>query len=465
MNLLRDAIGNIVAGARLALMLRVGRDSFRVSIDQAVLLLFAGFVLSSGYSFVATDPEREFNIYGLSYAATLYLLFVFSVYLIARIEGAPWTGGALLVYLASTTPIVLSVVAVLRGLSELAVASQSYVVAWAVFLFWVAWLLAVVFRAVRLLYNTNIGRAAALVLVYAVCNLAPRFGLPEQRLWYSTVAAEETPSHARVNVEDTYDAQRDLLDGATGSLAPERPGIADLYFVGFGGTAYQDVFMKEVRFVRHLFDDRFDTKDRSVMLINNRATVHDLPLASASNLRRTLNGIAQRIDRDEDIVFLFLTSHGSRNHVLSTDFWPLRLNGLAATKLKEILDHSGIKWRVLVVSACYSGGFIDVLKDENTLIMTAARADRKSFGCSNLNDFTYFGEAYFNDQLREGFSFVEAFHDARVAITAREEREGLSPSEPQIFVGAAIEAKLAELEARLWSRNAERLANREPAPD
>jgi hypothetical protein len=462
---LRDLTGNILAGARLALMLPVRRGAFWVSLDQAVSLLFLGFALSVGFGFVLTEPEREFDVYGLSHAATFCLLLIFSAYLIARIQKAPWTGGALLVCLASTAPLMLFAAGMLRWLGETAGESHSYAAAWAIFLVWIVWVLAVVFRAVRFLYHANVGRAAALVLVYAVCNVIPRFGLPEHQIWYSTVAASEVSEPPRVNVEDTFDAQRDLLDLAVEPLAPERPGIADLYFVGFGGAAYQDVFMKEVRFVRQLFDDRFDTTGRSVMLINNRATVHDLPLASVSNLRRTLNRIARRIDRDEDVLFLFLTSHGSQSHVLSTTFWPLRLNGLAAGTLKEMLDAAGIKWRVLVVSACYSGGFIDVLKDENTLIMTASHADRQSFGCSNLNDFTYFGEAYFKQQLPQGASFVEAFHAAREAITEREEREGLTPSRPQIHVGSAIETKLAELESRLRTYAAERPATSAPASD
>jgi len=305
----------------------------------------------------------------------------------------------------------------------------------------------------------------ALALAFAVCNTGLQFVLPEERLWYSAAAEDESPDYARINVEDTYDAQRDLLDRVTESLASQRAGVTDLYFVGFGGSAYQDVFMKEVRFVRTLFDERFDTKERSVMLINNRSTVEELPLASASNLRRALGGIARRIDRDEDMVFVFLTSHGSRNHVLSTRFWPLRLNGLSAAKLKEILDLSGIKWRILVVSACYSGGFIDVLKDENTLIMTAARADRNSFGCSNQNDFTYFGRAYFNERLRQGFSFVEAFYDARDSIAEREKREGRTPSQPQIHLGSAIEPKLAALEARLRRKDMDQLTDLRPAAD
>ena len=99
MNYLRDVVHNMVAGCRLALMLPVRRDSFRLGIDQAVLLLLASFVLWLGYSFLITDPKREFNAYGLSHTASIYLLFLFSVYLIARIQGIPWAAGTLLVIL------------------------------------------------------------------------------------------------------------------------------------------------------------------------------------------------------------------------------------------------------------------------------------------------------------------------------------------------------------------------------
>ncbi|MBI3343396.1 MAG: hypothetical protein HY028_00695 [Gammaproteobacteria bacterium] len=55
-------------------------------------------------------------------------------------------------------------------------------------------------------------------------------------------------------------------------LLPERPGISDLYFVGMGSYALQDVFMKEVRYIQRQFDERFDTRGRSVSLINNEKT-------------------------------------------------------------------------------------------------------------------------------------------------------------------------------------------------
>ena len=112
-----------------------------------------------------------------------------------------------------------------------------------------------------------------------------------------------------------------------------------------------------------------------------------------------------------------------------------------------MLDKAGITWRVLVVSASYSGSMIDTLADDHTLVITAAAADKTSFGCSDENDWTYFGDAYINTALRDDRSFIAAFERARSIIEAREQEERLTPSAPQIYVGAAIGAKLEELEA------------------
>jgi hypothetical protein len=117
-----------------------------------------------------------------------------------------------------------------------------------------------------------------------------------------------------------------------------------------------------------------------------------------------------------------------------------------------MLDGAGIKWRIIVVSACYSGGFIDPLKDEYTLIMTASAADRTSFGCGSESDATYFGDALFGHAFRVEDSFVKAFAEAKARIEARERAEELRPSEPQLFVGQAMAAKLPKLEAELRTR-------------
>ncbi len=103
----------------------------------------------------------------------------------------------------------------------------------------------------------------------------------------------------------------------------------------------------------------------------------------------------------------------------------------------------------MVVSACYSGSFIDSLRDPNTLVMTASSATANSFGCSDLAEWTYFGKAYFDEALRKTYSFSDAFEVAVKTIDAREETEQLKASEPQMHIGARIRPLLQRLSDRL----------------
>ncbi|MBC7786921.1 MAG: hypothetical protein H7Z18_05600 [Methylophilaceae bacterium] len=172
-----------------------------------------------------------------------------------------------------------------------------------------------------------------------------------------------------------------------------------MYFLGFAGRSDDKVFANEMTFAQKLFDTHYDTQGHSIALLNSYGTFEKVPIATAHNLTDALNGVAKRMNVEEDILFLFLSWHGSRNFNLSVAFYPVQLNDLSADELKKILDESGIKNRVIVVLACYSGGFIDALKNDNTLILTAARRDRTSFGCGVESEFTYFGDAFFVQAL------------------------------------------------------------------
>jgi hypothetical protein len=267
--------------------------------------------------------------------------------------------------------------------------------------------------------------------------------------WYTPKQDDEADDHTPlVDVEQVYYAQATHMRAALIPIAAHQPGETSLYFLGFASWANQDVFLKEARFAQNLFDQKFGTADRSLLLVNNPATVHQQPLASVSNLGLALDGLAGKMDPAQDVLFLFLTSHGSPDH-LAVRYDRFELDGLSAETLRHLLDESRIKWRVIAISACYSGSFIETLKSPSTLIMTASRRDRTSFGCGNENDFTYFGEAYFSQALEKTSSFIDAFDLAKSAIAERESKEKLTPSEPQIFIGDAIRPKLAEIEARL----------------
>ncbi|MGH8707017.1 MAG: C13 family peptidase [Burkholderiales bacterium] len=232
----------------------------------------------------------------------------------------------------------------------------------------------------------------------------------------------------QANVETALYAQRRLLDRALAALAPRDPQRINLYLLAVAGDGTQEVFRREVEYVRDQFAQRFDAKGRTVLLINSRNTVESAPMATQFSIRAALEAIAAGMDRSKDILFLFLTSHGSKEHELTLSLAGVDLPGLPAGRLAELLRESGIRWKVVIVSACYGGGFADALADENTLLIAAARRDRRSFGCADENDFTYFGRAYFKEALPRSRSFHEAFRKASALVREWELKEAKAPA-------------------------------------
>ena len=318
---------------------------------------------------------------------------------------------------------------------------------WYTFLFW--WIAALAFAIIGLVRSTLLVRARALAytLIFLV---APAYWLPAGALWTPVYdGAPVADRGAGLASEAVFYAQQDLLNQAIEALAPERPGIDDVYVLTAALYASEDVFMKEVGVIAELLERRFDAGGRTIKLINNRATLAHTPIASLTSVRRALAAIGERMNPQEDVLVLYVTSHGSEKHRLSVDLWPLQLDAIDPQALRLALDESGIRWRVIIVSACYSGGYVEPLKDSRTLIITAASATRQSFGCGAESDFTYLAKALFDEELRKTHSFETAFERARESIAAREKAKGFVPSEPQIHVGADIRDKLKMLERRL----------------
>lgn len=226
--------------------------------------------------------------------------------------------------------------------------------------------------------------------------------------------------------------QNRMLDDELSRLQPGDPERIELFLLAIAGDGTQEVFRREVEFIRDQFNRDFNTTDRSLLLVNSRTTTRQLPLATTISIEFALKGLASIMDKDQDILFLYLTSHGSPDHDLALDHIGISLPDLSAERLAEIMGQLPVKWKVIVVSACYSGGFIEPLQDPYTLIITAARHDRQSFGCTDEADMTYFGRAYFQKALPEAGSFVEAFNIARHYISDWE-KEFAEESLPQIY--------------------------------
>ena len=266
----------------------------------------------------------------------------------------------------------------------------------------------------------------------------------------STQATNETaddwPSGAPSPEQVLY-AQPRLLQQALAGLTPRVPHTPNLYVVTFAGDGAEDVFHNEADYSAQLFARRFGATTHTLVLENHPDTLSTHPLASWSNLDAALDGIAQRMHPDKDILLLYLTSHGSEDHTLLVDMDPLPLDQISATDLRDILHKHAFPWKVVVVNACYSGGFVPPLRGPGTLILTAARSDRSSFGCGSDSDITYFGKAWLVDALNHTDNFVDAFNQASRDIATWEKQDKLTPSEPQIDIGSGIQNQLA-----LWRK-------------
>jgi hypothetical protein len=245
--------------------------------------------------------------------------------------------------------------------------------------------------------------------------------------------------------EELFSAQPALLQSRYKTLKPSQHGKADFFVLTYGGDGYQQVFRREALFAQQQIDRALGSAGRSVTLANSEKSRKTIPLANLTNLSSVTGEMARRAQTGEDILVLYITSHGGQNGEISTDLVDTELMDVDARKVGKVLKESGFRWKVIIVSACYSGSFIPVMKDDDTLIITAASATRTSFGCADDADLTYFGEAFLKDSLPKATGFEDAFTKTRKIIADREKAENITPSDPQISMGKNIRAKLARM--------------------
>ncbi|PVY90053.1 peptidase C13-like protein [Acidovorax sp. 99] len=262
-----------------------------------------------------------------------------------------------------------------------------------------------------------------------------------------------------------FENQQLLWQQQVDALLPQRPGVVDVYGLVFAPYADENVFRRESTMVNTLLQDRFDAQGRVLHLLNHAETAETHPWATPENLQRAIAALAARMDREHDVLVIYMTSHGARNHELAAAHWPLQVPPVTPEMLRAALDESGIRNRVIAVSACFSGGWIEPLATDSTLIMTAADATHTSYGCGRLSELTFFGRAVFHEQLRQTHSFTEAFAKAVPLIQQREVEAGKADGfwNPQIRVGQQIAPVLQALEQRLQTE-APNASSAAPAP-
>ncbi|MGA8148197.1 MAG: C13 family peptidase, partial [Gallionellaceae bacterium] len=455
--LLRGLWRNLAAGLRLAVFAPVSRYDFRVSPGDFAMLWSFNLL-----AWLAGDMLRIGLPGYVDFSALPAALAEIPLVLLASLVIASWYRrrelvlalALLLIAPGALFELVSTLIVIGLGFAGDVVAAAVQLKVYAVYL---AWMVAVFLRALWVAagwQRRQFIRSGALLVGLFLLLV---YFMPRTALW---APYDETADQPSIVQEELFHAQDGMLDAHLAALQPQRPGIADLYFVGFAPDGADDVFGNELYTVARLMRDPFDAGGHSLLLSNEQDTLGELPIASATNLSTALAYIGGRMDTDEDVLFLYITTHGSQDGELAVELPPLELNQIRPAALARMLHASGIKWKVLVISACYSGGFIEPLEDEHTLIITATDAYNQSFGCGNGHNLTWFGKAYFDDALRRTRSFTEAFGLARREVAERERKRGFTPSNPQIYVGAAMREKLRDMETRLGGGAAMRATGR-----
>jgi hypothetical protein len=241
------------------------------------------------------------------------------------------------------------------------------------------------------------------------------------------------------------------LAAALASLQPQRPGVVDAYVIV---VALDDepVFGREAREAGRVLEQRFDAVGRTLVLAGDEGNDRADAAGSTGHLAVTLEHAAQLMDENEDVLVLYSTSHGLPDKGLVYRVAGKEVETIGPERLASLLEPHGFRNRLLMIQACYSGQFVPLLASPGTVLLTAASAERPSFGCHPGNDWTLFGDALVNHAFRAPGPLVVQFSRAVGLITLTEMHLGMPASNPQLSIGDETDW-IGELDRRAPTRS------------
>jgi hypothetical protein len=164
------------------------------------------------------------------------------------------------------------------------------------------------------------------------------------------------------------------------------------------------------------------------------------PGVEPANAEQLLLRIAALQPRPGEGCLVFITSHGQRGEGIFLAYSNEILG--PHTLARALTAGCGDAPTVVIISGCYSGAFATApMTARNRIVLTAARADRPSFGCQADRTYTVYDECLLG-VLPQSPNWQAAFDRTRFCVERREKQLAALPSRPQASFGAAV-GKLA----------------------
>jgi hypothetical protein len=448
----RDLLTNILSGLKALFFCRQPTQIWRASIGQLSLLLVLVMLINCGAEYFEGGVGSTFYLKGLPRLYAIVAIIVAAALPSAFVRRG-YINNLLL-------PTMLASLLVVYDLLVRPVPWIFYDLGWlkavrfasVVYLFYyllVFWLLLAFLVSAKRVLKPMTRSGYAVLVFYALVMSVGLYYFPARGVWTKPYkdesikfSAEDQRRQELLYSGDLFQLEPDIFRKAVDALQATQDDRTNMYFVGVAPYGYQDVFMKEVEAIDGLFAKNFGTEGRSLLLINNVHTVDTVPLATEANVRQALKEVGQRMKKDNDLLVLYLTSHGSKEEGLAMYLEPFQMKSLRPAALKSMLDDAGIVWRVIIVSGCYSGIFVEPLKNDHTIIMTASDSNHTSYGCSDEGDMTDFPKALIVNHLVKSHDFMTSFDLAKYDIENDEKKMGIEASHPQMYVGPEMLKKL-----------------------
>jgi len=275
---------------------------------------------------------------------------------------------------------------------------------------------------------------------------SPLFLVPDQATLRTRADAGMQIEQSRSPAEEL--AEHRKLTRALAALLPQRAGTVDAYVISIALDS-DPVFGREARVAGDVLSARYGAHGRTIVLAGSDGNAPSaLPRGTPETFGIALARIAELMNKTEDVVVIYTSGHGIPFGLYYND-GDNGYGAISPNRLHDIFEQLGIRNRLLILSACFSGVFVPRLQSDTTAIVTAASADRSSFGCVAENDWTFFGDAMINHALRKPQPLRAAFDEANGLITGWEAQFTVRPSQPQVNIGSGAERWLAVLDRRL----------------